>query len=93
VQGFRRTQRNHNSRLIHRPRNQWAIIDIFVNAIYLYDDKIVLTYSFKADSRTISLSDVECSDLPQSFPSLGTNANPVQFFIVWEAFAFDFPFD
>jgi len=47
---------------------QRAIIDIFVNAIYLYDDKIVLTYNFKSDSRTISLSDIEISDLPQTAP-------------------------
>ena len=69
---------------------QWAIIDIFVNAIYLYDDKIVLTYNFKSDSRTISLNDIEISDLPQSSPVLGTNANPPQMFIVEEAFAFVF---
>jgi len=47
---------------------QRAIIDIFVNAIYIYDDRIVLTYNFKSDARTISLSDVEISDLPQSSP-------------------------
>ena len=47
---------------------QRAIIDIFVNAIYLYDDKIVLTYNFKSDSRTISLLEIECSDLPQTAP-------------------------
>ena len=45
---------------------QRAIIDIFVNAIYLYDDKIVLSYNFKSDARTISLSDIEISDLPQT---------------------------
>ena len=45
---------------------QRAIIDIFVNAIYLYDDRIVMTYNFKSDARTISLTDIECSDLPQS---------------------------
>jgi hypothetical protein len=45
-----------------------AIIDIFVNAVYLYDDKIVLTYNFKSDARTISLADIEISDLPQSAP-------------------------
>ena len=68
---------------------QRAIIDIFVNAIYLYDDKIVLTYNFKSDSRTISLSDIESSDLPQNAPPLGTNANspPTRFFFVGETFA------
>ena len=47
---------------------QRAIIDIFVNAIYIYDDKIVLTYNFKSDARTISLTDIEFSDLPQTPP-------------------------
>ena len=47
---------------------QRVIIDIFVNAIYLYDDKIVLTYNCKSDSRTITLSDIESSDLPQNVP-------------------------
>jgi len=47
---------------------QRAIIDIFVNAIYLYDDKIVLTYNFKSDSRMITLSDIDSSDLPQNAP-------------------------
>ena len=47
---------------------QRAIIDVFVNAIYLYDDRIVLTYNFKSDARTISLADIEISDLPQSAP-------------------------
>ncbi|MCL1828431.1 MAG: recombinase family protein, partial [Oscillospiraceae bacterium] len=47
---------------------QRAIIDIFVNAIYIYDDRIVLTYNFKSDSRTINLADIEISDLPQTAP-------------------------
>lgn len=47
---------------------QRAIIDIFVNAIYLYDDRIVLTYNFKSDARTTSLADIEISDLPQTAP-------------------------
>jgi transposase-like protein len=76
---------------------QRAIIDIFVNAIYLYDDRIVLTYNFKSDSRTISLTDIEFSDLPQTAPPLGsyenskieTNANYEPIF-VGEVFAFVF---
>jgi DNA invertase Pin-like site-specific DNA recombinase len=69
---------------------QRAIIDIFVNAIYLYDDRIVLTYNFKSDARTISLSDIEISDLPQTAPPLGTNANSSRWFFVGETFAFVF---
>jgi len=69
---------------------QRAIIDIFVNAIYIYDDRIVLTYNFKSDARTISLDDIESSYLPQTAPPLGTNANSPRCFIVGEAFEFSF---
>lgn len=37
------------------------LIDTFVNAIYLYDDKIVLTYNYKDGTGTISLDQVEKS--------------------------------
>ena len=37
------------------------LIDTFVNAIYLYDDKIVLTYNYNDGTRTISLDQVEKS--------------------------------
>jgi hypothetical protein len=49
----------------HRQR----LIDTFVNAVYLYDDKIVLTFNYKDGSKTVTMSDVECgfgSDLATS---------------------------
>ena len=72
---------------------QRAIIDIFVNAVYLYDDRIVLTYNFKSNARTISLGDIESSDLPQTAPPLGLYANSCHFFFVGETFAFVFPLE
>lgn len=39
------------------------MIDSFVNAVYLYDDKIVLTFNYKDGTKTISLDDVNSSDL------------------------------
>ncbi len=39
----------------HRQR----LIDIFVNAIYVYDDKILLTFNFKDGTKTITLDDVK----------------------------------
>jgi len=47
---------------------QRSIIDLFVNAIYLYDDRIVLTYNFKSDSRTITREDIAASDLLKCSP-------------------------
>lgn len=39
------------------------LIDSFVNAIYLYDDKLVITFNFKDGTKTVTLSDIEGSDL------------------------------
>ncbi len=35
------------------------LVDTFVNAIYLYDDKLVITFNYRDGSKTITLSDVE----------------------------------
>lgn len=43
----------------HRQR----LVDSFVNAIYIYDDKIVFTFNYKDGAKTVKLTDIECSDL------------------------------
>lgn len=53
------------------PNYQRQIIDTFLNAIYLYDDKLVFTYNFKDGTETMSLDDAEAvfsSDLSNSAP-------------------------
>jgi len=48
------------------PEYQKQIIDIFLNSIYVYDDKLVFTYNFKDGTETITLAEIEaalCSDL------------------------------
>lgn len=37
---------------------QRQIIDIFLNSIYVFDDRLVFTYNYKNGSQTVSLSDV-----------------------------------
>ena len=39
------------------------LIDSFVNAVYLYEDKIILTFNYKDGAKTITLAEVEGSDL------------------------------
>ena len=56
------------------------LIDCFVNAVYLYDDKLVITFNYKEASKTVSLKEVngpiiECSGAPYR------QALPVGFFI------------
>lgn len=46
------------------------LIDIFVNAVYFYDDKLVITFNYKEASKTVTLKEVngsiiECSGAPK----------------------------
>ena len=38
---------------------QKRLIDTFVNAVYLFDDKLVLTYNYQHGAQTISLDEIE----------------------------------
>ena len=44
------------------------LIDSFVNAVYVFDDKIVLTFNYKNGTKTISLDTVKSSDLVGNGP-------------------------
>lgn len=63
---FHRLRKYNTHRLDHKRR----LIDSFINAIYLYDDKMVITFNYKDGSETLSLSEIEnsglCSDLSAS---------------------------
>lgn len=38
---------------------QKQIIDVFVNSVYVYDDKLVLTYNYKDGTEAITLQDIQ----------------------------------
>lgn len=44
------------------------LIDSFVNAVYVYDDKIILTFNYRDGTETITLKDIEGSDLGRTPP-------------------------
>ena len=44
------------------------LIDSFVNAVYVYDDKIILTFNYQDGTETITLDDINGSDLEASAP-------------------------
>lgn len=44
------------------------LIDCFVNAVFVYEDKIILTFNYKDGTKTISLDDIESSDLESFGP-------------------------
>jgi DNA invertase Pin-like site-specific DNA recombinase len=39
-----------------------SLVDIFVNSVFLYDDKIVLTFNWKDSTKTVSLAELEHAD-------------------------------
>ena len=44
---------------VRQQSHRKMLIEAFVNAIYLYDDKLVLTFNYKDGTRTITLDDVK----------------------------------
>jgi hypothetical protein len=62
---------------ISDPKYRMSIVDIFVNSVFLYDDKLVVGFNWKDGTKTISLKDWEkasssvkgaCSYLVQNSP-------------------------
>lgn len=53
---------------ISKPEVRQHLIDIFVNAVYVYDDKYVLTFNYKDGSKTVRIKDIESSDLEHLSP-------------------------
>ena len=68
-------QKSHRNQKSHRK----ILIDTFINAIFLYDDKMVITFNYKDGTDTITFddlktaladkntgSDLDCSTAPKS---------------------------
>ena len=48
---------------ITKEEERQRMIDTFINAVYLYDDKIVFTFNYKDSTRTVTIADIQGSDL------------------------------
>lgn len=57
------------------------LIDSFVNAVYVYDDKIILTFNYQDGTETITLDDINGSDLGASALPLKTTIKGCFFLI------------
>ena len=67
---------------------QKRLIDTFVNAVYVFDDKLVLTYNYQHGTQTISLDEIASalsSDFDGATPPHMKNPN---FFPIGNAFGF-----
>ena len=62
---------------------QKRLIDTFVNAVYVFDDKLVLTYNYQHGTQTISLEEIE-SALSSDFDGATPPAQYDPNLILWE---------
>lgn len=56
----------NTKRLDHRRR----LVDSFVNAIFLYDDRITFTFNYKDGTKTINFTELEKSGLGSDITAL-----------------------
>ena len=40
-----------------QPEQRQALVDTFINAIYLYDDKVLITFNYKESTETITFGE------------------------------------
>jgi DNA invertase Pin-like site-specific DNA recombinase len=65
---------------VKKPEHRKRLVDTFVSAVYLYDDRVVITFNYKDGMKTISLdnvksamskqekgSDLDCNGSPESY--------------------------
>ena len=60
---------------IKETEDKKCLIDNFINAIYLYDDKITFTFNYKDGTKTVLLSECESSSVGSD---LNGHAPPTQ---------------
>jgi DNA invertase Pin-like site-specific DNA recombinase len=70
---FERMRKYDTTKLVHRRR----LIDSFVNAIYLYDNRITLVFNFKDGTKTITFAELEESGLGSDINALAAPKTPV----------------
>lgn len=63
---FERMRNYDTTKLVHRRR----LIDSFVNAIYLYDDRITLVFNFKDGTKTVTFAELEESGMGSDINAL-----------------------
>ena len=42
-----------------KKEHRQMLIDVFINAIFLYDDKMLITFNYKEGTKTITFDDVK----------------------------------
>jgi len=59
------------------------LIDVFLNAVYLYDDRVVITFNYKDGSSTITFDDLKNTPSAGTGSDLESSGAPVQMTLEW----------
>jgi len=68
--------------------SQQRLVDQFVNAIFLQDDRIVFTCNYHGGTETILFSEINGSDTLSGGEPKQTNPNRPKIFLIGDAFGF-----
>ena len=61
---------------VTKESHRQMLIDTFVNAVFVHDDKLLLTFNFKDGTRTITLSDAKIAEKKNSGSNLDCSVAP-----------------
>ena len=61
---------------ISQKKQRKALIEIFVNAIFLYDDRMLLTFNYKDGTQTVRFEDALTADCGEKSLRLRSNESP-----------------
>ena len=72
-----------------QPEQRQAMVDTFINAIYLYDDKVLITFNYKEGTETITFGETVKAEKSSDMSARGApqQQNP-NFFPIGEGFGF-----
>ncbi len=82
---FHRFRKLNTKKLDHRR----SLIDSFVNAIFLYDDRITFTFNYKAGTKTINFTELEKSGLGSDINALAAPSLKVLVYAALSFFIFN----
>ena len=61
-----------------QPEQRQALVDTFINAIYLYDDKVLITFNYKEGTETVAFGEAVKAEKSSDFLySLENKMNPL----------------
>ena len=72
-----------------QPEQRQALVDTFINAIYLYDDKVLITFNYKEGTETVAFGEAVKAEKSSDMSARGApnNENP-NLFSIGEGFGF-----